>query len=137
MVYIDPNVFNYTEANNKIIELEDGAAFSPGIVNSCRWILMYTVCLSIYPHCNISTQKLLSPCIEDCLKYVNRCRDNFFLLTTVVMLADNPLEIDLELLVLNCSAPFRAFGSVNIDIDTENCYYFNCKLVYCIATFCL
>ena len=48
------------------------------------------------------------------------------------MFADNPLEIDLELLVLNCSAPFRAFGSVSI--DTENCYNFNCKLVYIVYT---
>ena len=128
MVYIDPNVFNYTEANN-IIEIVDGAAFSPGIVNSCRWILMYTVCLSIYPQCNISTQKLVPPCIEDCLEYANICRNNFIILTTAIMFADNPLEIDLELLVLNCSAPFRAFGSVNIDIDTENCYNFNCKLI--------
>ena len=130
MVYIDPNVFNYTEANNKIVELEYGGAFSPGIVNSCRWILPYTVCLSIYPHCNIITRKLLSPCIDDCLEYANRCGDNFNILTTVIMFVDNPLEIDLELFVLNCSAPFRAFGSV--DIDTENCYNFNCKLIYCV-----
>ena len=130
MVYIDPNIFNYTETNNKIIELEEGAVFSAGIVNSCRWILMYTACLSIYPHCNINTQKLLSPCIDDCLEYANRCGDNFNILTTVIMFVDNPLEIDLELFVLNCSAPFRAFGSV--DIDTENCYNFNCKLIYCV-----
>ncbi len=133
MVYIDPNAFNYTEANSKIIKLEDGLAFSLGEVNSCRWILIYTACLSIYPHCNTDTQKLMSPCIDDCLEYTNRsCRDNFIILATAIMFPDDPL---VELFLLNCSAPFRAFGSVNIDIDTENCYNFNCKLVYNIQYF--
>ena len=48
MVYIDPNVFNYTEANNKIIELEDGAAFSPGIVGSFMSVDINVYSLSIY-----------------------------------------------------------------------------------------
>ena len=120
MVYIDTNVFNYTEANNRIIQLDNSLVF--GMINSCRWIVIYTVCLSIYPHCNISTQKLVPSCTDDCLGYINRCRENIRGLTALAR-SDN-LEM---LFVLNCSAPFRAFDSVNV--DAENCYNFTCKLV--------
>ena len=123
MVYIDPNVFNYTEANNRIIQLDNGLAFGLGTINSCRWIVIYTVCLSIYPHCNISTQKLVPPCTDDCLEYINRCSGNIRGLTAVARSDNDSLEM---LFVLNCSDPFKAFDSVNV--DAENCYNFTCKL---------
>ena len=125
MVYIDPNVFNYTEANNRITELDNKEVFSTGRETSCRWIIIYIACLSIYPHCNIITQSLVPPCFDDCMEYnATRCRD-FVALTVFVMNSNNPLD---ETFIFNCSAPFRAFGSVSI--DTRNCYDFNCKLIF-------
>ena len=121
MVYIDPNVFNYTEANNRITELDNKeVVFGTGRVTSCRWIIIYTVCLSIYPRCNIITQSLIPPCIDDCLEY-RKCLIAF---TVFSRNSNNPLD---ETFLFNCTAPFRAFGSVNT--DTENCYNFNCKLI--------
>lgn len=127
MVYVDANVymFNYTEANNRIIELDSGIAFGSGKGNSCRWIVMYMICLSIYPHCNITTQALVPPCMNDCLKYTEDiCRGNILSFTFIANLNNNPVD---EKLVLNCSTPFRAFNSVSV--DTENCYNFSCKLI--------
>ena len=124
MVYIDPNVFNYTEANNRIIKLDNSFGFGLDILISCRSIAIYTVCLSIYPHCNISTQKLVPPCMDDCLEYTNRCGGNLIGLTVAAKSDNDSLEM---LFVLNCSDPFRAFDSFNV--DAENCYTFACKLV--------
>jgi len=128
VVYIDNNVFNYTEANNRIIELDNNDISGPGIMNSCRWIVLYMICISIYPQCNITTKALVPPCMEDCLKYTDLngiCGGNIRTLLLIAMdrLDSNSLDKNL---VLNCSAPFRAFSSVNI--DSGNCYNFNCKL---------
>ena len=130
MVYIDHNVFNYTEANNRIIQLDNGLAFGLGTGNSCRWIVIYTVCLSIYPHCNIMTETLVPPCVDDCLEYTNTCRGNIYTLIIAARSNNDPLKM---LFDLNCSAPFRAFDSVSV--DTENCYNFNCKLIYNILCY--
>jgi len=129
-VYIDPNVFNYTEANNRIIEIDNNNILSKGEKDSCRWIVMYMICLSIYPQCNITTQALVPPCMEDCLKYTDSngtCGETIerFLFTALAKVNNNPLD---EKLVLKCSTPFRAFSSVNI--DSENCYNFSCKLLF-------
>ena len=126
VVYINPNVFNYTEANSRIIQLDNGLAFGLGTLNSCQWIVIYTVCLSIYPHCNISTQKLVPPCTDDCLEYTNRCRRTIRGLTIITAIISDNDSLEM-LFVLNCSDPFRAFDSVNV--DAENCYNFTCKLV--------
>ena len=120
VVYIDPNVFNYTEANNRIAELEND-----GIEGSCRWIILYTFCLSIYPHCNITTQALVPPCIDDCMEYSDLCDLSRFLVFTIIPLQDRN-ALDAQFL-LSCSDPFRAFSSV-IN-DTENCFNFSCKLI--------
>ena len=124
--YIDPNVFNYTEANNRITEIDnEGLVFTTGRFDSCRWIIIYTVCLSIYPRCNNIIQSLVPPCMDDCLEYAARCREGLITLTTFVSRSDNPLD---ETFIFNCSAPFRAFGSISI--DAKNCYDFNCKLIF-------
>ena len=123
MIYIDYNVFNYTEANNEIIKLDNGVAFGTGNLNSCRWIVMYTICLSIYPHCNVTTQSLLPPCMDNCLEYNDMCSGNS---VSLQLLAKKTNFSHLESYILNCSAPFRAFDSVSV--DTENCYNFSCKL---------
>ena len=124
MVYIDANIFNYTEANNRIIELDNKEVlFGTGRTTSCRWIIMYTVCLSIYPRCNIITQSLVPPCVDGCSEYDVRCGAYLIGFISFSRNSNNPLD---ETFILDCSAPFRAFGSVNS--DTENCYNFNCKL---------
>jgi len=123
VVYIDTNVFNYTEANNRTKELDDNNVFSRGGKDSCRWIVMYMICLSIYPQCNISTKALVPPCMEDCINYSEDCRTVIAALNIFATMFNNPLD---KKLVLNCSAPFRAFNSVSV--DAENCYDFNCKL---------
>ena len=127
MVYIDPNVFNYTEANNRITEINnEKLEFTTDRTTSCQWIITYTACLSIYPRCNIITQSLVPPCMDDCLEYAVRCRQRLKGFTIAVSHSNNPLD---EIFLFNCSAPFRAFGSVSI--DTKNCYNFNCKLILC------
>ena len=126
VVHIDHNAFNYTKANERLMELDNSKIF--GVTVSCRWITIYMSCLSIYPRCNITTQALVAPCMNNCLNYINRCNDVTHIssiLTASAMLDNNPLD---EKFILNCSAPFRIFGSVNI--DTDNCYEFNCKLIY-------
>ena len=80
------------------------------------------MCLSIYPPCNITTQALLAPCVDECLNYTNNC-NNLTGFSTFLAVSD--IELD-NRLILNCSAPSREYGSVNI--DTDNCYKFNCKL---------
>ena len=122
-VYIDDSVFNYTEANNRIIELDNNEIFRTGELTSCRWIVIYMICLSVYPQCNTETQALVPPCKDECLKYIdNVCSGNLalFHLSTVSFQLD-------EKLILDCSDPFRVFDSVHADV--ENCYNFTCKLI--------
>ena len=125
MVYIDPNVFNYTEANNGIVELHNFETILTNDVvmdTSCPWIVTYTVCLLIYPHCSIITQSLVPPCMDDCLEYTNRCRRGVVGFTTATRRNDQLGKIN-----INCSAPYSTFRSVSV--DTENCFNFNCKLI--------
>ena len=118
-VYIDENIFNYTEVNNRIMELDNsGVVFGTGILTSCRWIVIYMICLSVYPQCNNATQALIPSCIDECVKYSNVCSGN--------LLSLRLLQMD-ENLVLDCSDPFRVFHSIHV--DTENCYNFTCKLI--------
>ena len=121
-VYIDDSVFNYTEVNNRIIELDSNAVFGTGILTSCRWIAIYMICLSVYPQCNSEKQVLIPPCINECLKYNNVCSGNLAPLSVSAIL----IQLD-EKLILNCSDPFRVFDSVQVDV--ENCYNFSCKLI--------
>ena len=120
VVYIDPNVFNYTEANNRIKELDDNELF--GVRVSCRWRTLYMICLSIYPRCNVTTQTLLPPCMDDCLHYTSKCDRYSMTLQAFISFSDDLTS----LFYLNCSAPFRSFSSPNV--DTENCYNFNREL---------
>ena len=119
-VYIDENVFNYTEVNNRIIELDDGGVL--GILSSCRWRVIYMICLQVYPQCNNATQALIPSCVDECLKYSNMCSRRLFNLRTFAISS----ELN-EKLILNCSNPFRLFNSIHV--DTENCYNFTCKLI--------
>ena len=125
-VYIDPSVFNYTEANNRIGELDNGGILGGGVASSCRWITAYTFCLSVYPHCNNATQALVPPCIDDCMEYSDICGlSQLFVLTTIPLQDRNSLD---GKFLLSCSDPFRAFSStIN---DTENCFNFSCKLTF-------
>ena len=117
-VYIDDNVYNYTEENNRLLELDNNLIF--GVTTACRWITLYTSCLSIYPHCNIITQALVAPCMNDCLNYTTLCDNTTSIFTILTSSADTHF-------ILNCSTPFRVFPSV--DVDTDNCYEFNCELI--------
>ena len=117
-VYIDDSVFNYTEVNNRIIELDSYEVFGTGILNSCRWIVIYMICLSVYPQCNTETQVLIPPCINEC---DNVCSGNLAALTASAIF--NQLD---KKLILDCSDLFRVFDSVHV--DAENCYNFSCKL---------
>ena len=127
MVYIDPNVFNYTEANNGIAELDDNERIfsNPRVIEtSCQWIVIYTVCLLMYPRCSVITQSLVPPCMDDCLGYTEKCRRGILGFTTATRLDDELGKIN-----FNCSAPFSTFSSVGTSVDTENCYNFSCKLL--------
>lgn len=115
MVYIDHNVFNYSEVNNRIIEVE---AFGSVGESSCVWITLYMICLAIYPHCNVIQQTLVPPCMDNCLEYSAMCRMN---------LRTAALQLDNEHFILNCFVPFQAYDSVSV--DTGNCYNFSCKLI--------
>ena len=122
-VYIDDNANNYTEANNRLLEIDNGMFF--GETTACRWFAIYTSCLSIYPHCNVTTQALVAPCMNDCLNYTNIC-NNITGFQNILTLSDD------RRLILNCSTPFTVFPSVNV--DTDNCYEFKCKLlILCLA----
>ena len=122
-VYIDENVFNYTEVNNRIIELDNiGGVFGRGTINSCRWIVMYMICLQVYPQCNNATQALIPSCVDECLKYSNVCSGHLLSLRSSAI--SNELD---EKLILDCFDPFRLFDSIHV--DTENCYNFTCKLI--------
>ena len=121
-VYIDENVFNYTEVNNRIILLDNSHVFSGGIISPCRWIIIYMICLQVYPQCNNATQALIPSCVDECLKYSNVCSE--------VLVGFRTLSISNQLdgkLNLDCSDPFRLFDSIHV--DTENCYNFTCKLI--------
>ena len=124
MVYIDPNVFNYTEANNRIGELDSVEGLGGG---SCRLITTYTFCISVYPHCNNATQALVPPCMDDCLQFSDFCGLTQLLIFTTIPNLD-PDSLDGQLL-LSCSDPYRLFD-VTIN-NTENCFNFNCKFTYC------
>lgn len=95
-----------------------------GTTRSCRWITLYMICLSIYPRCDNTTQALIPPCMNDCLEYTAKCTVQVIAIE-VFNINDNELD---ELLILNCSALFRAFDSVNV--DTENCYNFSCEFTW-------
>ena len=127
-VYIDENVFNYTEVNNRIIELDNAATFGLGVDNSCRWIVIYMICLQVYPQCNNATQALIPSCINECLKYSDVCDGNLAVLRFSV--TGNQLD---EKLILDCSDPFRLFDSILV--DTGSCYNFTCKLMQYIMGF--
>ena len=121
-VYIDENVFNYTEVNNRIIELDNSEVFGEGDIRPCRWIIIYMICLQVYPQCNNTTQALIPSCVDECLRYSNVCRGN------LVIFHSYATRNQLERLILNCSDPFRVFDSIHV--DTENCYNFTCKLIH-------
>ena len=126
-VYIDESVFNYTEVNNRIIELDNNeVTFGLGVLTSCRWIVMYMICLSVYPQCNNATQALIPSCIDECLEYSNVCSGN----TLGLRISSVSNQLDAKL-ILNCSDPFRVFDSIHA--DTENCYKFTCKLIQYIS----
>ena len=123
MVYVDYSIFNYTEANIAVAEFNNNGLLNrPKTIKSCPWIVLYSICLSIYPHCNNTTQALIPPCKDDCLKYTTMCKDNTDLFEAAIMTGRGLLK---EKYQLNCSVPFRAFDSVNVD----DCSDFNCKLV--------
>lgn len=125
VVYIDPNVFNYTEINNAIKLASSARIFGDEIViglNTCIKQLPYVVCQSVYPRCNSTTQSLLPVCMANCMENVDgTCRFGFRALNVSAII--NPL---FEVLVIDCTNQFRAFGSVNIDLDS--CYDFYCKV---------
>ena len=126
MVYIDPNVFNYTEANNRIAKLDsEESLFTNARASdndsSCQWKVLYTVCLFMYPHCSIISQALVPPCMDDCIEYTTiRCRRGILGFSIATGFMDDPLNN----IKIDCSAPFSVFSSVST--DTENCHEFNC-----------
>ena len=128
-VYIDHNIFNYTEANKVLKRLDDEKLF--GILTRCRWVSLNMSCLSIYPRCNITTQALLPPCEDDCLEYAKTCKHVhlYEILYHAALFTDNPLHY--TRLILNCSSPFKAFGSLT-NVDKDKCYNFSCKLIFMV-----
>ena len=123
VVYIDPNVFNYTELNSAISLANDGAIFGHRIsigIETCIKQLPYMVCQFVYPRCNSTTQALLPVCMDNCLNYTEMCGYGFTALRGSTLLY--PI---FDMLVINCTNQFRAFGSVTIDL--ENCYNLYCK----------
>ena len=118
MIYIDPNVFNYTELNDAIRMASDAGIFGDRIVinaNTCIKQLPYMICQSVYPRCNSTTQALLPVCVDDCVTKIEMCAFAITALETSVFL--HPL---FEALIINCTDQFRAFGSVTV--DSESCY---------------
>ena len=126
VVYIDSNVFNYTELNNAIKIADDRGTFGFNIMigNSCIKQLPYMICQYVYPRCNMTTQALLPVCVDNCLDYVEMCEDGFANLSQLAINENNSFW---EQLVINCSDQFRNLGSVSV--DAEECYHFNCKLI--------
>ena len=121
VVYIDPNAYNYTEVNDVIRLASDDGIFGDGImidVHSCMKQLPYMICQSVYPRCNSTTQALLPVCVDDCVAKINMCIPAITLaaLETSAFLL-HPL---FEMISINCTDQFRAFGSV--PVDSENCY---------------
>ena len=118
VVYIDPNVFNYTELNDAIRMASDAGIFGDRIVinaNTCIKQLPYMICQSVYPRCNSTTQALLPVCVDDCITKIEMCAFAIPALETSAFL--HPL---FEALIINCTDQFRAFGSV--PVDSESCY---------------
>ena len=126
MVYIDPNVYNYTEVNDAIRLASDDGIFGDGIVtdvHSCMKQLPYMICQSVYPRCNSTTQALLPVCVDDCIAKTDTCSSAITALETSASL--HPLY---EMLAINCTDQFRTFESVTV--DSESCYNYYGK-VYC------
>ena len=126
MVYIDPNVFNYTEANNAIKIADDRGTFGFNIMigNSCIKQLPYMICQYVYPRCNSTTQALLPVCVDNCINYTVMCKDGFSKLSQMAINESNSFY---EQLVINCSDQFRIFDPVTI--EEEECHHFDCKLI--------
>ena len=57
--------------------------------------------------------------MNDCLNYANTCDNITNFVTFLTASADTQF-------ILNCSAPFTSFPSV--DVDTDDCHEFKCKL---------
>ena len=91
-VYIDESVFNYTEANNRIIELDNSEVFGEGNTRPCRWIIIYMICLQVYPQCNNTTQALIPSCVDECLKYNNVCSENMIVFRFSNQFDENLME---------------------------------------------
>ena len=111
------------------MHLDDIGLF--GITFACRWIKVNMSCQSIYPQCNITTQALLPPCEHDCLVYTDYC-NNITKIFSLLSNTNDPLDTNFN---LNCSTPFRAFGSV-ANVDADKCYNFSCKLIYIQLLIC-
>ena len=123
MVYIDPNVYNYTEVNDAIRMASDAGIFGDRIVtdvHSCMKQFPYMICQSVYPRCNSTTQALLPVCVDDCIAKTDTCSSAITALETSASL--HPLY---EMLTINCTDQFRAFGSV--PVDSESCYNYYSK----------
>ena len=123
VVYIDPSVFNYTELNNAIKIADDGAVFGSEYeidLESCIKQLPYMICQYVYPRCNSTTQALLPVCVDNCLDYTEMCEYGFNALR-----GSSFIYPIFEMLVINCTHQFRAFGSVTVDL--ESCYHLYCK----------
>ena len=118
VVYIDPNVFNYTELNDAIRMASNAGLFGDTFVvnaNSCIKQVPYMICQYIYPRCNSTTQALLPVCVDDCVAKTEMCA--FYVNALETSDALNPL---FEVLTINCTDQFAAFGSVTV--DSERCY---------------
>ncbi|XP_065910186.1 hepatocyte growth factor receptor-like isoform X3 [Dysidea avara] len=125
VVYVDTDVFNYTEINNALRVFHDGGLFGRSQVpnSSCRPQIVYMICQYVYPRCDNDTQALLPVCEDICSEYTENCIYAFRALPEVARV--RPIA---ESFIVNCTNQFSAFGSVNF--DTENCYDF-----YLVPTF--
>ena len=118
VVYIDPNVFNYTELNDVIRMASNAGIFGDTFVineNSCIKQVPYMICQYVYPRCNSTTQTLLPVCVNDCIEKTEMCA--FYVNALENSTSLNPL---FGVLVINCTDQFAAFGSVTV--DSESCY---------------
>jgi len=128
VVYVDPNVFNYTELNDAIKIANDSGLYGDRLVidpggNSCIKQIPYMICQSVYPRCNSTTQALLPVCTSNCMKNFDSCSFAFNALSVSNAINVNPI---FELLIINCTNQFRAFESVSV--DSANCYSLYGKL---------
>ena len=123
IVYIDPIAINYTEMNNAIEDADNRGIFGFDVMvgNSCSEQLPYMICQSVYPRCNSTTQALLPVCVDDCIAKTDTCSSAITALETSASL--HPLY---EMLTINCTDQFKAFGSV--PVDSESCYNYYGKV---------